>query len=62
MRSEPLQTRLWREDGGQWAYVKSVERGKVGLGSTRGRQFRDEAIDRMHLVGAEGPVSPVILE
>lgn len=31
MRSDPLQTRLWQENGGQRAYVKCIERGKVGL-------------------------------
>jgi len=31
MRSDPLQTRLWRDNGGQRAYVKCSERGKVGL-------------------------------
>jgi hypothetical protein len=32
MRSEPLQTRLSQAGGGQRGYVKSIERGKVGLG------------------------------
>jgi DNA polymerase-3 subunit epsilon len=31
MRSEPLQTRLSQAGGGQRGYVKSIERGKVGL-------------------------------
>ena len=33
MRSEPLQTRLSQAGGGQRGCVKSIERGKVGLGS-----------------------------
>jgi hypothetical protein len=32
MGSEPLQTGLSPAGGGQRGYVKSVERGKVGLG------------------------------
>jgi hypothetical protein len=32
MRSDPLQTRLSQAGGGQRAYVKCIERGKVGLG------------------------------
>ena len=32
MRSEPLQTGPEQASGGQWGYVKSIERGKVGLG------------------------------
>jgi hypothetical protein len=31
MRSEPLQTRLSQAGRGQRGYVKSIERGKVGL-------------------------------
>ena len=37
MRSEPLQTRLSQAGGGQRGYVKSIERGKVGLDLACGR-------------------------
>jgi hypothetical protein len=32
MRSDPLQTRPEQAGGGLRGYVKSIERGKVGLG------------------------------